>query len=74
MDFTHGMKVMRAVRKMSQTKLASASGLSMWAIGHAEAGRVNLNDSEKSRIRIALTWAPELDPLLEKIASFHFEQ
>lgn len=73
MEFTHGMRVMRAMRRLSQVKLANASGLTLWTVSHAEAGRVNLNASEKSRIRIALVWPETIDPLLEKIQTAHYE-
>lgn len=74
MDFGIGMRTMRGMRNIGQVRLAFMVGLSMASISRAESGKQKLNDQTQSRIRIALTWSPELDPLLEKIQLFQFEQ
>lgn len=74
MQFGKGMKVMRALRGVSQAELALRVGVSFPYINRAESGRINLKREQEDRIRLELCWPKEIDHLLDKIEGFRYEQ
>ena len=67
MDFGFRMRLMRAVRDMSQIELSVYAAVNRDYLRRAEAGELELNDDAKERIRQALDWTPEVDETLERL-------
>lgn len=74
MQFGRGMKVMRALRDMSQAALSVESGVALTNIVRAERGAYNLKREQADRVRMALCWPKEIDQMLDKLAGTHYEQ
>jgi len=68
MNFGDGMRMMRALRDMSQIELSVLSGVNRDYLQKSEAGTWELKDADKAAIRKALDWSPEADALLEAAA------
>mgnify|MGYP000960076201 CR=1 FL=1 len=74
MQFGRAMKVMRALRGMSQAALSVETGIALTNIARAERGAYNLKREQADRVRMALCWPKEIDHLLDKIEGFRYEQ
>ena len=74
MQFGKGMKVMRALRDMSQAALSVETGVALTNIARAERGVYNLKREQADRVRMALCWPKEIDTMLDKLAGIRYEQ
>lgn len=74
MQFGRGMKVMRALRDMSQAALSVESGVALTNIVRAERGAYNLKREQADRVRMALCWPKSLDAHLDALEQYHYEQ
>ena len=74
MQFGKRLKAMMAIREMDRTKLSSETGIPLWNISMAAAGRLNLKREEEERIRMALCWPKSLDAHLDALEQYHYEQ
>jgi transcriptional regulator with XRE-family HTH domain len=69
MNFGQGMRMMRALRGMSQIELSVLSSVNRDYLQKSEAGTLELKDAEKAAIRKALDWNEAADELLEAAAA-----
>jgi DNA-binding Xre family transcriptional regulator len=74
MQFGKKLKAMMAVRGITGTKLSSETGIHVWNISMAAAGRLNLKREEEERVRMALCWPRSLDAHLDALEQYHYEQ
>jgi DNA-binding Xre family transcriptional regulator len=74
MQFGKGLKAMMAIREVDRNKLATATGISLWNISMAAAGRLNLKREQEDKIRMELCWPKEIDHLLDKVEGFQYER
>ena len=69
MDFALKMRVMRALRGISQGKVAREAGVNYLYINMIEQGKRQPTKDERFRIRVALDWADGLDAILEQLGN-----
>ena len=74
MDFGTKMRIVRALRNMSQVELSAKSGVAMAFISRAERGKHLLKQEAQFQVRMALSWPETADQVIENLATFHFEQ
>lgn len=72
MQFSSGLRVMRAARRLSQIELVVKSGVNRDYVAKAERGEMELSQESQLAIRQALDWSPEIDALLERICASKF--
>jgi hypothetical protein len=72
MQFSLGMRVMRAVRGQSQIELSVISGVNRDYIRLAENGEMELTDDRQECIRKALNWPRSIDAALDIIEQATF--
>jgi len=61
------LRVLRALRDISQEDIAAATGLARVTISSYEVGRSLPSVESEHAIRQALGWTPEMDAALEKL-------
>lgn len=66
-DFGKGMRVMRALRGMSQRDLEAATSIPNSYLSQVERGRWVLTESEIATVKAALGWDENVDKVLGKL-------
>lgn len=74
MQFSDKLRVMRAVRNMSQMRLTLESGVCAQYVSRAEKGLRPLTKDEQLKVRIALSWPEDLDKHIEALVNGGFIQ
>lgn len=74
MQFGKGLKAMMVIRGVDRNRLAAATGIPLWNISMAAAGRLNLRREQEERIRLELAWPKSLDKHLDALEQYHYEQ
>jgi transcriptional regulator with XRE-family HTH domain len=74
MNFGKGLRVMRAVRNVSQIELVVMAGVNKDYLSKTETGQFILDDEAQKRIRVALDWPESTDELLERVFSAKWEE
>jgi transcriptional regulator with XRE-family HTH domain len=67
MDFGTGLRVVRAVRGMSQRQVREITGIDPRYLSEIETGKIFANPEWDARIRAALGWTPAVDAALEAL-------
>ena len=69
MDFALKMRVMRALRGLSQAQVAKGSEINYLYINSIEQGKRPITQDQRFKIRVALDWPDGLDVLLDQLGS-----
>ena len=69
MDFYLKMRVMRALRGLSQTQVARESGINYFYINSIEQGKRPTTQDQRFKIRQCLDWPDGLDMLLDQLGN-----
>ena len=64
MDFATTLKLLRALRHMSQVELARAAGVAPNCMSYLESGKLLPGPEWKRRLLAALGYQPEMEPML----------
>jgi transcriptional regulator with XRE-family HTH domain len=72
MQFGDKLRVMRALRNVSQPVLSVKAGVGMSYISLTEAGKMNLKREQVDRIRLVLDWPQEADCILDKLGGVQY--
>jgi len=68
MDFATTLKLLRTLRRMSQVKLAKAAGVAPTCMPYLEAGKIVPGPDWERRLLDALSYQPEMEPMLVALA------
>jgi len=74
MNFGFGLRVMRAVRDVSQIELVVLSDVNKDYLSKTETGQFMLDDEAQQRVRQALDWPESTDAMLDAIAEAKYEK
>ena len=69
MDFATTLKLLRALRHMSQVELARAAGVAPNCMSYLESGKILPGPEWESRLLDALGYQPEMEPMLIALTS-----